>query len=137
MAIEKGDKKEIALDSVALLGTVFLEASLFMGPAGAGLAILGGGLVIASMVASIVTDDAFKDLFRSAPEVWWLQMEKAFESGPTYKQVAPKNGDLAAKASALRDAITNTSFLLIDVSQSAALSQYVAADGQKALLDSP
>jgi hypothetical protein len=34
MAIEKGDKKEIALDSVALLGTVFLEASLFMGPAG-------------------------------------------------------------------------------------------------------
>jgi hypothetical protein len=89
------------------------------------------------MVASIVTDDAFKDLFRSAPEVWWLQMEKAFESGPTYKQVAPKNGDLAAKASALRDAITNTSFLLVDVSQSAALSQYVDADGQKALLDSP
>ncbi len=137
MAIQKGDAKDIVLGGVSLAGMALLEASLFLGPAGAGLAIIGGGLVIGSTIISIVTDDSFKDLFRSAPEVWWLGMEKAFESGATYCQAVPNNGGLAAKASALRDAITNTSFLLIDVSQSAALSQLVDADGQKALLASP
>jgi len=137
MAIQKGEAKDIALAGASAAGMVLLEASLFLGPAGAVTAIAGGTLVIGSTVIAIATDESFENLFRSAPEVWWLGMEKAFESGPTYQQAVPKNAGLAAKASALRDAITRTSFLLIDVSQSAALSQLVDTVGQKALLASP
>jgi hypothetical protein len=98
MAIQKGDAKDIALAGASAAGMVLLEASLFLGPAGAATAIAGGALVIGSTIIAIVTDESFKDLFRSAPEVWWLGMEKAFESGPTYQQAVPKNGGLAGGA---------------------------------------
>jgi hypothetical protein len=119
---------------------ILLEVSLLVSIPGvnAAMAVAGGVLVLGSAIVSVLWDDNFpenfKDLFRSAAEEWWLGMEKAFENGPTFKAVAAVNGTLASQAAAFRTAITNTSFLLIDSSQSTALSALVDTIGVKALM---
>ncbi len=136
-----GTMQDAVLSGISAAGMIILEASLFMGAGSPIAAGVGGVLVIGSALASIVLDPNFPDnlenVFRSTSERWWLAMEKFFENGAVFKAASAVNNTLATQATALRTAITNTSFLLIDATRRSALAPMVDATGMEALAAAP
>jgi len=130
-SFEKGDTVGAVLNLMSFVGSGLLAVSCFLGPFGAVLATVGGILVVISGVAAVV-----RDLMHPSTSRWWEAMVEAFEGGEIYKAVSKKAPALAAKVASLKAAMSNTTFLLVDPSETGMLKKYVDDDHVMMLLGS-
>jgi hypothetical protein len=99
-------------------GAAFLCASLFFPPAAPVLSVIGGVLVIGATVYGVIANGAswedVNDLFRPAPEVWWLHALASFTSGKNYAIISDNSSSLSSAISTLNDTIKKTDFVVIE-----------------------
>jgi hypothetical protein len=115
----------------ALLGISILELAAIPEPFSVGLAIVGGALVIGSIVYSLVTDDGVSNLFRTTAKRWFLGQARTFMAGPHY---AAQQGSLVGKAKALEQAILDADFFSVDAGQRSALSAILSSPEEVGML---
>jgi hypothetical protein len=134
-AIQAGDTRGAWTNGIATLGAFLLLVSLFTPTMAPLCAMIGGALVLGATIYSIYSsirygtswEDVY-DMYRPAPEIWWLHTLDAFRNGDVYKAVSAKKPALADAVNELRDVIRNTDFLLIDASKRAEISSLVGKE---------
>jgi hypothetical protein len=125
----KGDW--LSTSGSALLGISILELAAVPEPFSVGLAVVGGALVIGSIVYSLVTDDGVSNLFRTTAKRWFLGQARTFMAGPHY---TAQKGSLEGKAKALEKAILDADFFSVDAGQRSSLAAILSSPEEVGML---